>query len=331
MKVIIDRAIPYIQGIFEPYAEVVYLDGNAFTARDVHDADCLVIRTRTRCNEALLDGSSVKMIATATIGFDHIDLQYCASHGIEVVTAAGCNAAGVLQCVASTLAMLAKEEGWQPQERTLGIVGVGNVGRLVEQYAREWGFSVLRCDPPRHEREGGDFLKLEEVAAQADIITFHTPLDSTTFHLLDERIVGLIPRHATIINASRGEVASTEALLAAPQRLCLDVWENEPNINQQLLAKVFVATPHIAGYSAQGKANASSIVVRAIAERFALPLTDWYPRQVQPVERRAIEWQDMCQTIARYCDLKAQSEHMRLHSADFESLRNNYNYRQEYF
>lgn len=331
MKVIIDRAIPYIQGILEPYAEVVYRDGNAFSASDVHDADCLIIRTRTRCNESLLAGSSVKLIATATIGFDHIDLQYCASHGIEVVTAAGCNAAGVLQWVASALALLATEEGWQPSERTLGIVGIGNVGRLVEQYAREWGFHILRCDPPRHEREGGDFLQLEEVAAQSDIVTLHTPLDSTTFHMIDERIVSLIPHHGTIINASRGEVAATDALLAAPQRLCLDVWENEPNINQALLQKAFVATPHIAGYSAQGKANASSIVVRAIAQRFALPLTNWYPPQVQPAKRRIIEWQDMCQTIAQYCDLKAQSEQMRLHSDNFESLRNNYHYREEYF
>ena len=331
MKVIIDRAIPYIQGILEPYAEVVCRDGAAFSPAEVSNADILIIRTRTRCDEALLAGSSVKLIATATIGFDHIDLQYCASHGIEVVTAAGCNAAGVLQWVAATLAQLSQEQGWQPAERTLGIVGVGNVGRLVEQYAREWGFRVLRCDPPRQQREGDDFLPLEQVAAQSDIITFHTPLDASTFHLVDERIVALIPPHATIINASRGEVASTEALVGAPQRLCLDVWENEPRIDKTLLERAFISTPHIAGYSAQGKANASSIVVRAIAERFDLPLKEWYPDQVQPVERRAISWQQMCQSIANYCDLRAQSEQMRLHSDDFESLRNNYHYREEYF
>ena len=331
MKAIIDKAIPYIQGVLEPYGEVIYRDGREFSAEDVKDADLLIIRTRTRCDASLLDGSSVKLIATATIGFDHIDLDYCASRGIEVVTAQGCNAAGVLQWVAAALAMLSKRDGWHPSERTLGIVGVGNVGKLVEQYARAWGFNIVRCDPPRKEREGGDFLPLEEVVRVADIITFHTPLDSTTYHLINDDIISLIRPDATIINASRGEVADTAALLKAGQTLLLDVWENEPMINSELLKKALVTTPHIAGYSAQGKANASSIVVRAIAERFALPLTDWYPRQVQPVERRAIEWQDMCQTIARYCDLKAQSEHMRLHSADFESLRNNYNYRQEYF
>ena len=122
MKVIIDSAIPYIKGILEPYAEVLYRDGRAFTPREVSDADVLIIRTRTRCDKALLAGSRVKLITTATIGFDHIDLKYCATHGIEVVTAAGCNAAGVLQWVTATLALLSEKDGWQPRERTLGIV-----------------------------------------------------------------------------------------------------------------------------------------------------------------------------------------------------------------
>lgn len=331
MKVIIDRAIPYIQGILEPYAEVLYRDGRNFSPEEVRSADVLVIRTRTRCDEALLAGSRVRMIATATIGFDHIDLKYCASHGIEVVTAAGCNAAGVLQWVAASLALLSAREGWQPHQQTLGIVGVGNVGSLVEQAARAWGFRVLRCDPPRKQREGGDFLPLEEVVAGADIVTFHTPLDSSTYHMIDDSLIALMPPTGTIINASRGEVASTEALLKASQRLCIDVWEREPNINLALLEKAFIATPHIAGYSAQGKANASSIVVRAIAQRFALPLTEWYPAEVKPAIRRAIGWQDMCLTITSHCDLVAETRHMKQHSEDFEALRNNYHYREEYF
>lgn len=331
MKVIIDNAIPYIKGILEPYAEVVYRGGGEFTPDDVRSADILIIRTRTRCDEKLLAGSRVKMIATATIGFDHIDLTYCATHGIKVVTAAGCNAAGVLQWVAATLALLSREQSWQPHQRTLGIVGVGNVGSLVERYARAWGFNVLRCDPPRKEREGGDFLPLEEVANRADITTFHTPLDKSTFHLIDEQLIELMPRHSTIINASRGEVASTEALLSAPQTLCIDVWEREPNIDLSLLKKAFIATPHIAGYSAQGKANASSIVVRAIAREFDLPLTEWYPSEVQRVERHDIAWMEMCESIDRYCDLSSQTEELRQRSSDFESLRNNYLYREEYF
>lgn len=331
MKVVIDNAIPYIKGILEPYAEVLYRSGSAFSAEDVRDADALIIRTRTRCNRELLDSSQVKLIATATIGFDHIDLDYCRQRGIKVVTAAGCNAAGVLQWVAAALSMLAKRDGWQPEELTLGVVGVGNVGSLVERYARKWGFKLLCCDPPRKEREGGDFLTLEEVASRADIITFHTPLDATTHHLINDRIISLIHPNAVIINASRGEVADTAALLHAPQQLLIDVWENEPAINAELLAKAIVTTPHIAGYSAQGKANASAAAVRAVAEYFSLPLTEWYPTQVRPVERQEITWQSMCQTIESYCNLSMESARLKSGEEDFESMRNNYNYREEYF
>ena len=331
MKVVIDNAIPYIQGVLEPYAEVVYRPGASFSAEDVRDADALIIRTRTRCSHELLEESSVKLIATATIGFDHIDLDYCRDRGIEVVTAAGCNAAGVLQWVSAALAMLSKRDGWQPEQRTLGIVGVGNVGKLVERYARAWGFNVLRCDPPRKEREGGDFLPLEEVVAGSDIITFHTPLDSTTYHLIDERIISLMRPNAVIINASRGEVADTAALLNAQQSLMIDVWEREPDIDRNLLAKAIVATPHIAGYSAQGKANASAAAVRAIAKRFSLPLAKWYPEQVQRVERQDISWQRMCDTIVEHCDLAAESARLKSGEEDFEAMRNNYHYREEYF
>ena len=331
MKVVIDNAIPYINDILEPFAEVVYRSGSDFSTEEVADADVLIIRTRTHCNEALLRGSKVKMIATATIGFDHIDLDYCSTHGIKVVTAAGCNAAGVLQWVAAALAMLSADEGWQPKDKTLGIVGVGNVGSLVEEYARTWGFRVLRCDPPRQQREGGDFLPLEEVAKQSDIITFHTPLNTTTHHIIDDSLISLIRPDATIINASRGEVADTEALLHAPQRLCIDVWEQEPTINRELLAKAFVATPHIAGYSAQGKANATAMVLAAVAEHFSLPLQGWYPPQVTPIHRKGISWEEMCRTISTYCDIKKESLALRTAPDKFEDIRNSYRYREEYF
>ncbi len=331
MKVVIDNAIPYIKGILEPYAEVLYREGIAFSREDVADADLLIIRTRTRCNASLLDGSSVKMIATATIGFDHIDLEYCQKHGIEVITAQGCNAAGVLQWVAAALALLSRKDGWTPPQRTLGIVGVGHVGRLVEQYARAWGFNVLRCDPPRKEREGGDFIPLEELLSRSDIVTLHTPLDRTTHHLINNRTMALMHNDAVLINASRGEVASTQTLLNSPQRLLIDVWEHEPEINRDLLAKAIVTTPHIAGYSSQGKANATAMVVRAAAKRFSLPLTDWYPEQVRITERQDIDWQTMCLTIQSHCDLEAESQRLKAAPGSFESMRNGYRYREEYF
>jgi erythronate-4-phosphate dehydrogenase len=297
----------------------------------VRDVDALIIRTRTRCDASLLEGSRVRLIATATIGFDHIDLGWCKAHNIRVVTAAGCNAAGVLQWVSAALAMLAENDGLLPEKTTLGIVGVGNVGSLVEQYARAWGFRVLRCDPPRQVREGGDFLPLEQVLQQSDIVTLHTPLDATTYHMINSETLSLMRSGAVLINASRGEVAATDALLATDRPLFIDVWENEPNIDEKLLCKAVVATPHIAGYSAQGKANASAMVVAAVAEQFSLPLDGWYPENVSRVERQKIGWQQMCDSIKMRCDLRKMTNDLRKNPNDFELLRNEYHYREEYF
>ena len=309
MRVLVDRAIPFLQGVLEPFAEVIYLDGKAFTKEIVKDADALIIRTRTKCDSALLEGSKVQFIATATIGFDHIDLDYCQAHDIAVSTSAGCNARGVLQWVSAVLATLAKRENFRPEEHTLGIVGVGNVGSLVKEYAEAWGFRVICSDPPREERENLGFVSLEEVLGQADIITLHTPLN----------------------NSSRGECVATEATRRNDILYFTDVWENEPDIDGEYLAKSVVATPHIAGYSAQGKANASAMAIQALARHFDLPLEEWRPTEVKSVEPQAISWEQMCSTIVHYCDLEKESNTLRNDPQQFENLRNNYLYREEYF
>lgn len=331
MKVLIDRAIPFVQGVLEPFAEVKYLDGNAFTKEEVQDSDALIIRTRTRCNEALLEGSKVQFIATATIGFDHIDLDYCRSHNIVVTTSAGCNARGVLQWVAAALAMLAKREGFRPEERTLGIVGVGNIGKLVKEYAERWGFKTLCSDPQREERERLGFSPLEEVLKGADIVTLHTSLNPTSYHLINEQNISLLKANAVLINASRGECVATEATRRNDLIYITDVWENEPDIDSELLAKSLVATPHIAGYSAQGKANASAMAVQALAHHFDLPLKEWRPSEVKCITPHPISWDEMCSEIDRYCDLEGESRELRQHPEKFEHLRNNYRYREEFF
>ena len=213
MKIVADNAIPFLKGVLEPYARVEYLPGKTIATADVRDADALIVRTRTRCDAALLEGSSVKLIATATIGFDHIDTEYCRRHGIEVATAAGCNARGVLQYVAAALVRLSRVQAWEPADKTLGIVGVGHVGSLVEAYARTWGFRVVACDPPREEREHGGFLPLEEVACQADILTFHTPLDDTTRHMAGAKLFERMKPGSILINTSRGEVVDGPLVL----------------------------------------------------------------------------------------------------------------------
>ena len=331
MKILIDKAIPFIEGVLEPFAEVCYINGNAFSREEVATADALIIRTRTRCDSSLLEGSKVQFIATATIGFDHIDLDYCQAHNIAVSTSAGCNARGVLQWVAAALATLAKQEDFTPQNRTLGIVGVGNVGKLVKEYAESWGFRTICSDPPREEKEHLGFVSLEEVLQRADIVTLHTPLDTTTHHLINSGNISLLRSGATLINASRGECVATEATRRDDLTYITDVWENEPNIDYGYLAKSLIATPHIAGYSAQGKANATALAVQALARHFDLPLKEWRPREVKTCEPKSISWEEMYASIEEYCDLATESNALRNNPELFEQLRNNYHYREEYF
>jgi erythronate-4-phosphate dehydrogenase len=331
MRVVIDRAIPFLEGVLEPYAEVEYIDGKAFTRDIVKDADALIIRTRTRCDKALLDGSKVQFIATATIGFDHIDLDYCREHNIAVSTSAGCNARGVLQWVSAALTLLAKRDNFRPEERTLGIVGVGNVGKLIKEYAESWGFRTICCDPPREEREQLGFASLEDVLRHSDIVTLHTPLNPTTRHLIDTENIALLHSGATLINASRGECVATEATRRNDLTYITDVWENEPHIDGAYLAKSFIATPHIAGYSAQGKANASAMAIQALARHFDLPLRDWHTEEVATISPKMLSWEEMRGTTANYCNLEAESASLRNNPGNFEELRNNYHYREEYF
>ena len=331
MRILVDSAIPFIEGVLEPFAEVKYIDGNHFTREVVEPADALIIRTRTRCDKALLEGSKVQFIATATIGFDHIDLDYCQAHNIVVTTSAGCNARGVLQWISASLALLAERDNFAPNERTLGIVGVGNVGRLVKEYAEYWGFRTICCDPPREEKERLGFVSLEEVLQRADIVTLHTPLDHSTYHLINGKNISLLCPEATLINASRGECVATEATRRNDLTYITDVWEGEPKINKEYLAKSLVATPHIAGYSAQGKANATALAVQALARHFDLPLKEWRPSEVATIEPKSISWDEMCNTIKDYCDLATESTTLRNNSQEFEQQRNNYHYREEYF
>lgn len=332
MKVIIDSAIPYVGTTLDPYAEVIRIAGREITPESVRDADALIIRTRTRVDAKLLEGSRVKFVATATIGRDHIDEAYCHSHGIEVCSAPGCNARGVLQWVAAALRHITLSDGKPPKEYTLGVVGVGNVGSLVSHYARLWGFRVIECDPPRHEREGGEYYTIEEVARKADIITLHTPLDNTTHHYVDATIIATMRPKATIINASRGGVVDNRAVAQSSHRYVFDVWEDEPDIPSDILSAATLATAHVAGYTTQGKANATAMSIRALARHFGLPLTDWYPEGIRPTTPCDISWEELCATIGNYIDIEALTAHLKSHPSDFEAIRNNpTSLREEYF
>ena len=284
MKIIVDNKIPYIQKAIERIAdEVVYIPGKDFTPELVRDADALIIRTRTHCNRELLEGSQVKFIATATIGFDHIDTEYCRKAGITWANAPGCNSASVAQYIESVLALLKLVKGKELHKMCIGIVGVGNVGGKIIDVAQKQGMRVLLNDLPREEKEGNtNFCSLEQIARECDVITFHVPLYKDgkykTFHLADEVFFRSLKRKPVIINTSRGEVIETQALLNALQNgyiseAIIDVWENEPNINLELLNKVMIGTPHIAGYSADGKANATRMSLDSLCRYFGIKTT----------------------------------------------------------
>ena len=266
MKVIVDAHIPYIKGSLEPYANVVYLEPAAITASAVHDADCVIIRTRTHADARLLEGSRVKLVLTATIGFDHIDTTYCDEHGIEWQNCPGCNAGGVCDYVESALEQL----GMFAEQLTIGIVGVGHVGSLVEQMAERRGWNILLSDPLRAEREqvsacGNRFTTIEALAAEADVITFHTPLTVDgpypTYHLCNANLLRACKPEALIINSARGGIIDEAALIASGHPAVIDCWENEPLISEAMLRHAAIATMHIAGYTRLGKYRATEMTL----------------------------------------------------------------------
>ena len=303
MKVVIDDKIPFIRGVFEPYAEVVYLPGVKFAPENIADADALIVRTRTICNEALLKGSSVRLIATATIGHDHIDAQWCENNGIAWTNAAGCNSGSVYQYMASVLATLSVQFGITFDEMTLGVVGVGNVGSKVARLGRLLGMNVLMNDPPRAEKEGlAQFVPLDEILNMSDIISLHVPLKTSgthqTYHLFDKTTFEQLRRSTILINSSRGEVVDTAALKYVLMKkeigaAAFDVWENEPNIDAELLSMLNIATPHIAGYSTEGKSNGTALSVQAVSRFFGLPLTEWYPANL-PLPAQPLQFEIDC-------------------------------------
>lgn len=314
--IVVDRDIPFLAGVFENWFDVRYLAGREITSADVRDAVALVVRTRTRCDAGLLDGTAVRLVATATIGTDHIDLDYCATRGIAVASAPGCNAAAVAQYVSVALRSLRLDR----PGATLGVVGVGHVGSLVAEAGRRAGMRVLLNDPPREAAEGlVGFTPLSELLPASDVVTLHIPLWPENRDFADAAFFAQMRPGAAFINASRGEVVDEDALLAVRSRLgrlVVDVWKHEPAINRSLLAAADIATPHIAGYSIQGKMRGTQAVVRAVGDFFGIAhLRDFIVSGVTlPLEPYDI-WQD--------------DAALRHDPSAFESLRSHYAYRND--
>lgn len=362
MKIIVDCDIPFIKTVFEPYFDVEYYKGAQITAQVVKDADALVIRTRTRCNRSLLDGSKVRFIATATIGEDHIDKEYCINNGITVRNAAGCNAGGVLQYLFTALYSLSALKGFSlppfhslpDKKQILGVVGVGNVGGRVADFAERLGFEVLKNDPPKmsemtrfgKEVERG-YVQLDELLERSDIVTLHTSLNPTSRGLASSSFFEKMKSGAVFINASRGEVMDEDALFCYKDKLggiVIDVWNNEPNINLKTLSVADYHTPHIAGYSLEGKINGTTMSVRSVAEFFNIEkLKDFavdtgkfapatvieFGKFVKMGDCREAEKKLVRELIESY-DIRKDSAELGNNPHNFELLRNRYNYRREF-
>lgn len=346
MKIVVDDKIPFIrEAISQISTDVIYKPGIAISPDDIHDADALIIRTRTRCDEALLKGSKVSFIATATIGYDHLDIEYLKRTHITWTNCPGCNANSVGQYIHSCLLLLEKEKGYDLSKTTVGLVGVGHVGHAVIEAIRPLGVQILLNDSPQKEalRKAGKphefFLKMEELQEKCDIISFHTPLITKgpypTFHLANKTFFNALKKQPIIINTSRGAVVdNTDVLQALKDGIIrdaiIDTWENEPNINQELLNLIYIGTPHIAGYSADGKANATRMALTALCNHFHLPVT--FQIRVPQLPEEELPAPNLTETERALVLYNPHADSLKLksHPTMFEELRGNYPLRREF-
>ena len=342
MLIVADSKIPFLNGVFEPFAEVRYLPPDRIDAAAVRDADALIIRTRTRCDAALLEGTPVKMIATATVSLDNIDQTWCRDHGIFVQNASGCNAGGVTNYVFSALYGTAARKSISLAGATMGIIGLGSAGTRVEEMALALGFKTLRYDPWRAAREWHtEFHSLDAVLACSDIVTLHIPVNDTTRGMANADFFAKMKPGAFFINTAQGELVVEEDLIRAIPRLgpvALDTWCHEPDINRELMDLVDIATPHIAGSTLQGKQIGTSLAIRAVARFFGLAgLFEFFPT-TEIVEYQAVridahdKTQGQIASIIQYNYPIFTDDFMfRLAPERFSELRASYSYRREFY
>jgi erythronate-4-phosphate dehydrogenase len=347
IQIVADDKIPFLKGVLDEVARIEFLPGGAIKKEDLLLADALITRTRTRCNREILEGTGVRFIASATIGFDHIDTAYCRQRGIVWSNAPGCNSSSVRQYMVSALLYLASEHGLDLSGLTLGVVGVGNVGSKVASAAGGLGMNVLLNDPPRMREEGMEgFVELDELLSRSDIVSLHVPLQRSgtdpTWHMVDAAFIQKVKDDAVLFNTSRGEVVDEKALLEGIRRgklskVVLDVFENEPHIDHELLDLAALATPHIAGYSLDGKANGTMAAVRSVSRYFNLGLDHWEPENIPPPVPEEIladasqgDPTDLLWEIYRQTyDVTADDQRLREHPSSFEHLRGTYPPRRE--
>ncbi len=280
LKILADENMPQVCEIFSEFGEVILRSGREITTANLTDIDVLLVRSVTQVNQALITGSSVKFVGTATIGTDHVDRSLLQEEGIGFSNAPGCNADAVVDYALSAIFLLAEQQEFDPADRTYGIVGVGNVGGRLQRRLQALGYNVLLNDPPRAQNESG-FVELDALVQKADFICLHTPLTLggvfPTHHLFNQPLLQRLKKGTVLLNAGRGSVIDSKALLELGQKrvdltFVLDVWEFEPAVNSELAARCALVSPHIAGYSLDGKIRGTYMLYQALAEYLKYPV-----------------------------------------------------------
>ena len=349
MKILVDENMPYAVELFSRLGTVQAVPGRPVPQDALNDADALMVRSVTKVNESLLTGKPVKFVGTATAGTDHVDDAWLAAQGIGFSAAPGCNAIAVVEYVFSSLLILAERDGFQLRDKTVGIIGVGNVGSRLNARLEALGVRTLLCDPPRADRgDEGEFWPLEKLVTDADILTFHTPLNPSgpyaTHHLVDADLLARLPADRILINACRGEVVDNAALLDAlngTKKLTavLDVWEPEPDLSLALLEKVAIGTAHIAGYSLEGKARGTTQVFEAFSQFIGQPQTVALASLLPPPEfaevtlRGALSEAKLLRLIHLVYDVRRDDRPLRRvagKAGEFDKLRKFYEERREW-
>ncbi|WP_296262426.1 MULTISPECIES: 4-phosphoerythronate dehydrogenase PdxB [unclassified Pseudomonas] len=291
MRIVADENIPLLDAFFSGFGDIRRHPGRTLDRAAVADADVLLVRSVTRVSRELLEGSAVRFVGTCTIGTDHLDLDYFNQAGIQWSSAPGCNARGVVDYVLGSLLTLAEIEGADLTQRTYGVVGAGQVGGRLIKVLRGLGWNVLVCDPPRQAAEGGDYVSFDEIIARCDVISLHTPLNKTgdlpTWHLLDRARLQQLRQGAWLINAARGPIIDNAALRQVllereDLQAVLDVWEHEPSVDVDLADLCVIGTPHIAGYSLDGRQRGTAQIYQALCAYLgqapAIALADLLPK-----------------------------------------------------
>ena len=333
MKLMIDDAVWGFDQIFSEFGEVVTLPGRQISNESLQDCDALIVRSRTRVDEELLRNSKIQFVGSTVAGLDHIDQPYLEDNAITLSSAQGCNSNAVAEYVISAIANLSHDYNFKLSDRTLGIIGVGNVGRRLDFKAKQLGIKTLLNDPPRESAEGSEhFVSLEE-ALGADIVTFHTPLTFSgiysTHNLLDSHNFNHIKKDAIIINAARGGIINELIWEKTPTKAnIIDCWENEPNINPTLQKSAYWATPHIAGHSIDAKFMGSFMIYKDLCKYIKKPLNDNIKHLINP-ELRIIRENNLHETLNSIYSFQADDKVIQ-DISNFEDYRRNYPERYEW-